>query len=359
MTLTEQVYGQIFEEYIRKNYDEFNPLRLPTENELADRYQVSKITIRRAVDKMVQNNFVHRQRRNGTFVVDRRTLEPRYTIGLIIPNDPFYEVLAGRIEAVLMAKGHRAPRFPANDAAKFLNQLAAQGYRLDGIIVCGYLVDHAKLAESEIPYVLAGGEGYQSADNVVFDLRYGVRIAVNSFIAHGHRDILFLSHYEKDMQLANRINRNFNFESCARYQGYCDALEAAGIEIRPENVIHMGNSKRNTYLTLREVIAGGGLHQSAIFASNDTLAEGAVMALTEAEIGIPQQISLIGCNNLALEGEMIQPITTLDLRLDEVGGNALQLLFAQLPIKREHEYRSISIIPRLVRPESSVANYKK
>ncbi len=359
MTLTERVHDLIFEEYIRKNYEEFNPVRLPTEDELADHYQVSKITIRRAVDAMVRNNYVHRQRRNGTFVVDRRKLEPHYTIGLVIPGDAFYEALAGRIEGALTREGHRAPRFPANDADMFLEQLDAQGYELDGIIVCGYLVDHARLAASGIPYVLAGGEGYQNADNVVFDLRYGVRIAVEHLIEHGHRDILFLSHYEPDMQLASRINRNFIFESSSRYQGYCDALEAAGIAVDPANVIHLGNSKRNTYLNLRELVAAGKLHSSAIFASNDTLAEGAAMALAEAGIRIPEQVSLVGCNNLMPEKDMLLPLTTLDLRLDDVGGSALRLLFAQLPVNREHEYRSISIIPRLVRPESTVATCRK
>lgn len=359
MTLTEQVHDLIFEEYIRENYEAFKPVRLPTENELADRYRVSKITIRRAVDRMVQNNYVQRQRRNGSFVVDRRTLEPQYTIGLIIPDDPFYEAIAGRIETALTREGHRAPRFSVNDAEGFLDQLAVQGYLLDGIIVCGYLVGHARLTASGIPYVLAGGEGYQSADNVVFDLRYGVRLAVEHLIAKGHRDILFLSHYEPDMQLASRIDRNFIFESSARYQGYCDALEAAGIAIDPANVIHLGNSKRNACVRLRELVAAGELHSSAIFASNDTLAEGAAMALAGAGVRIPEQISLIGCNNLTEEEELLLPLTTLDLRLDDVGGNALQLLFAQLPVNREHEYRSISIIPRLVRPEGTVAEYVK
>ncbi len=354
MTLTEQVHEQIFEEYIRENYERFNPVKLPTERELADRYQVSLITIRRAVDEMVRNNYVLRQRRNGTFVVDRRTLEPRYSIGLVVPEDAFYSVLASRIEAALAAKGHRASRFPTTDADFLCDRLRGLDYRLDGIIACGYLVNHARIAAAGIPYVLAGCEGYQSVDNVQFDLREGTRTAVSHLIGKGHRRILFLSHFDADMQQARRINRDFIFESSARYQGYCDALEAAGLPIEAGNVLHAGNLKRNAYREVGRMIAAGEFRFTAVFASNDSLAEGAATALTEAGIRIPGEVSLIGCNNLGGEEDLLLPLTTLDLRLEEVGDCALRLLFAQLPDNRAHEYRSISMIPRLVRPEGTV-----
>lgn len=357
MTLTEQIRGAIFGEFIRENYAKFETAKLPTERELAAKYRVSLVTVRRAIDELEQKQFVQRRQGSGTYVIDRRTLEKHYSIALAVPAEAdsvFYTVLAGRIEPELRRLGHEAQLLVVEDAEALLKTFRNRGIRPDAVVVCGFLVGHLQLAEAGIPYVIAGGEGYQCADNVAFDLRAGVRNAVSYLIRLGHRRILFLSNLDERCELATRINREFVFEMSSRYQGYCDALLAAGIPIDRARVLPVGVTKRNSYQMMKRLLASGTFDSTAIFASTDMLAEGAATALAEAGIAIPEQVSLIGCDNIADERELLLPLTSLDLRLDDVAGAALRLLLERIDHPAEQEYRSVVLIPRLVRPEGTV-----
>ena len=314
------------------------------------------------MNALEQKNYVRRCQGAGTYVVDRREQEKGYVIAMAVPAEgcqPFYMTLAGKIEPKLRKFGHQVHLFLVEDSSALLEAMKNKQVKPDAVIVCGFLVNHYELILAGVPCIIAGGEGYQNADNVVFDTRAGAFSAVSHLIKMGHRRILFLSNLDKDCKLAIRINPEFVFEMCPRYQGYCDALNVAKIPLDRSLVLLEGESKRNSYRAVKKMVSKKDFDFTAIFASTDRLAEGAIVAMKESGIVIPEQVSVIGCDNLTEERDMLMPLTSLDLRLEDMADAVIKFLLERIKLPSGHEeYRSLALIPKLVRCDATVKNIK-
>ncbi len=132
--------------------------------------------------------------------------------------------------------------------------------------------------------------------------------------------------------------------SAERLRGYQDALKESNIELKPEWVAHckagtFEEGKRVTY----ELIS---MHNrpDAIFATNDPLAMGSVMAIKERGLRIPKDIAIVGFSNWFF-GELLEPsLTTVDQPGFEMGQEAARILLKHIEMKEknlepEHEMK--------------------
>ena len=111
-----------------------------------------------------------------------------------------------------------------------------------------------------------------------------------------------------------------------RYKGFRDALRKGNIQFPEENFFCAEFKWKNAETFVRERWIHGGLKEDAIVCANDTMAIGAISALTEARIKIPEEIAVVGADNIALGGFITPTLTTFDNLPFEQGRAAFKLL---------------------------------
>lgn len=191
---------------------------------------------------------------------------------------------------------------------------------VDGLLVLGNVdadvIDN--LEASSLPMVLVDMElpGHR-VDSIVSDGFNGTRQAVNHLISRGHRDIAMLAASQVD------------WSTRQRYSGYVSALAEAGIPFREELVVRAPHGEEGGRHTVGELLSRG-VSFTAVFSVNDEMAIGAMMALREAGLDIPRDVSLVGFDDIHL-ARLVQPgLTTMRVDPKQMGRMAASLLINRL-----------------------------
>lgn len=245
-------------------------------------------------------------------------------IGVVIPQtepgkvmvfeNPFYSEMLSSIEYHARQIGYHII-VSGTDADEKYYQLARER-NLDGIIIIGVYSDafYSELQNAKIPIVLV--DSYMEGKPF-----YSVRIndeesaccAVSYLIEKGHRDIAFITGKLKDGGVCEK-----------RYLGYKRALQQAGIPMKKENILR-GNTDFDSGMLLAEKMMME-TSATALFCSADILALGAVKKLTEQGIKIPEEISVIGFDNLSIARYCTPGLTTIGQDVFEKGKKAVELI---------------------------------
>jgi LacI family transcriptional regulator len=153
------------------------------------------------------------------------------------------------------------------------------------------------------------------------DHRAGARQVVKHLIAVGHRDIAYISG-PKTFKVSHD-----------RELGYLDALQEAGIVLRPEFVLE-GDFKPPTGHACGRRLLELDQRPTAIFAGNDEMAYGVMEAAEELGLRIPDDIALAGFDDIAPSAHMRPPLTTVRQPFYEMGQQAISLLLSMLEASR-------------------------
>ena len=173
---------------------------------------------------------------------------------------------------------------------------------------------------------------------VIATNREGALSAMNYLIELGHSRIGYIS------------GRPELISSIQRLQGYKDGLAAAGIPL-DEALIKTGDYQTETAMDCTRELLCGQNPPTAIFAANDMSAMGVYQAAREAGLRIPEDLSVIGFDNLLESAYLNPPLTTVDQFISEMGMIAAQSLVALL--SGESPQGKLHIVPtRLVIRES-------
>ncbi len=268
------------------------------------------------------------------------------TIGVATPSisSPFYGEAMRSIELHLERAGY-VPLFVsgsghAADEHKAIQTLLTR--RVDGIIVLAGHLPSAELLDFACgaPLVLVGREleGPQLF-SFRFDNRQGARLATRHLLELGHRRIAFLA---GELALEDAVLRQ-----C----GYIDALREAGIEPDPALLLQGDFTERSGIQAVERLLASSAPF-TALFASNDQMALGAALALHRKGRRIPQDVSLVGFDDLALAEYLMPPLTTVRQPAFEIGEQAAQ---AMLMLLRGEQAQAALPAPRLIVRESTRA----
>lgn len=189
--------------------------------------------------------------------------------------------------------------------------------RIDGLLVISLNLmdgDVSRLLQVGSPTVLIDVSHPRFSQVVIDDLEGGRR-ATEHLIHLGHHKIGFLSDYS-DSTFYFTANRD-------RYSGYRKALESAGIDVRPEYRADGEHSRDSAYENTRRLLKLPD-PPTAIFASSDTLAIGALEAASEMNLKVPDELSVIGYDDIEIT-EYLR-LTTIKQSLFESGVKGGQLL---------------------------------
>ncbi len=333
----------------------------PTSFDIAYRAGVSQATVSRALRGSGLVSTETRQKieaiaRELNYKVDKNASSLRRqraeTIALLLFEDPtsdqsminpFFLSMLGSITHACAAEGYDlliSFQQLSNDwHADFLDS-----HKADGIILLGYgdyLQSRAKLEELErhnTCFVRWGAvvEG-QPGVSIGCDNLAGGRAATEHLLQLGRENIAFVGSASANCP-----------EFFDRYRGYVAALEAAGLEVWPDLQVDATDSIEHVGFEATRHMIDTGVKFDAIFAASDLLAIGAIRALVESGRRVPEDVAVVGFDDIPIANYVNPPLTTVlqdtkragELLVDtliklvrgEVIGN--RLLPAQLVVRR-------------------------
>lgn len=137
-----------------------------------------------------------------------------------------------------------------------------------------------------------------------------------------------------------------------RAEGYREALEQAGIRPDRNYIVVAGHTDSTGHEGMKELLKVEP-RVDAVFCYNDPVAIGALKAIAEAGLRVPQDIALVGAGNVRYSDVLSVPLTTVDQGTCQIGNLAAELLLERIGAKRAVRAQKILIPPKLVEREST------
>lgn len=239
-------------------------------------------------------------------------------IGLFITSikGPYYGELADSIYQGCKKSGYELNIFIGEKTESVMANIL--GKRIDGAII---LSEHVRdrevevLLENEIPAVFIDREKQGPyISSVIFDSYHEGELAAKYLLELGHTTFGYIR------GVAN------NFDSIERLKGFQDILKKAGFFLR-EDYILQGEFERDVaYQSVKEFLETGKELPEAIFAANDLSAIGVIEALMEEGIKVPEQVSVIGCDDIDTARLVKPSVSTIRTSFEKQGTLAVNYL---------------------------------
>ena len=257
-------------------------------------------------------------------------------------SSPFYGEALHGIETRLEAAGY-IPLFVSghwheDDERTALDALMSR--RVDGLIVlAGRLTNAALQAYAKVvPMVVVGRElSGPGLFSLGFDNRSGAHLATRHLTEAGHRRIAFISGEPNHADALDRL------------AGYQQALDEAGIAHDPDLVIPGDYTEVSGLAAVHRLLERKTAF-TALFAANDQMAIGAALGLYRQRIRVPDDVSLVGFDDLAPAKFAIPPLTTVRQSVYEMGEQAASAI---LDLLRGVQPTAVLPQPQLVLREST------
>lgn len=333
--------------------------KLPSENELSSRYQISRQTVRKAIAILQNAGYVYAEHGRGTFcselVRHTRTSKNIAVVTTYLSDYIFPRVIQG-IDTVLTSNDYsiilKNTRNSRSREAKCLEELLQKD--IDGMIIepsksqiyCRHLNLYQKLDEFQIPYVFIQGCFSQMSDKpqVLMDDDKGGYMITKYLISLGHKHIVGVFKAD-DMQGQNR------------HKGYVRAIQEAGIQYDPDYVIwfHTEDRTIHPYECIRQM-AEQKTVMDAVVCYNDQIAVEVIRALQQAGLTIPQDISVTGYDNSYMADAGGIRLTTIAHPQEKLGEMAAELLLELIQNgDMPQENKKILVEPEIVIGTSCIA----
>jgi DNA-binding LacI/PurR family transcriptional regulator len=285
--------------------------------------------------------------------LDADSSQASYSIGCILTSDyesfvsPFFSTLLAGIQNELSRVGDeltyhffvtniKDPGFP-----QFLDTSA-----LDCAIMLGRTsIENITLLRERIPSLVYAGVNDigNDFDEVLCDAHAGAISAVRYAAGLGHKRIGFLGPTAQKDPVFNEH----------RYRGYMDGMAGCGLEIDDEYVQDTLLTSADGYESMATMIKRKKI-PTALFCANDTVALGAMRALSENDISIPDDISIIGFDNIDTASYVKPALTTIAVPTKELGRLAVKVMLDKLESGRDYALR-LTVPFKLIERESCKA----
>ncbi|MDR2499666.1 MAG: LacI family transcriptional regulator [Treponema sp.] len=285
--------------------------------------------------------------------INARSLSTRdsFHIGVFIPQtepggslmfeNMFYGEILSAIEYEARTQGYHI--FISGRGVDESCFYLARRRNLDGIIAIGVYQDEGFLSieDSGVPLVLVDSYCNESPHNAVrIDDHYGGYLAARFLLDRGHRNIAFFSGRQRDNGVMQK-----------RFEGYRQALAEQGAPFRQEFVFSQNVDFDDGVMLARKLI-GTHIPVSAVSAAADVLAIGAAKAFSDAGLRIPQDISIIGFDDLRITQYITPGLTTVRQEIALKGKKAVEMLIEN--IRQPASQKRTEILPLTVVERESV-----
>ncbi len=269
-----------------------------------------------------------------------------HVLGLIVPDsaNPFFAEIARGLEDLSFAHDYslilcNSDGDPVKEQ-RYLGVLIEQ--QVDGIalVSAGATPAHLTILQQRgIPFVVVDRElSGLAADCVLADNFQGGYLATRHLLERGHRRIACITGPSDLTPSADRV------------RGYRQAMAEVGIEPLEDWVCRGDFRAESGYHAARFFLQlSPSIRPTAIFACNDLMAIGAMRAIGEAGLSIPQDIALVGFDDIVLAAYVIPPLTTVAQPTYEMGRVAGELLLRRIQDRARPPTRHLLPVRLIVR----------
>jgi LacI family transcriptional regulator len=276
-----------------------------------------------------------------------------YIVGLIVPDllNPFFSELAKSISTALRKRSYGLILSSADDSAEVeqseIRMMLARG--VDALLIASCQSSPEGLAgvvSQQVPFVLLDRPFPTLSTNFVgSNDRAGGRLAAEHLVGLGRKRIAFLGRPE-------------NGPEPDRLIGFRDYLSAHGSPLDPSLVAQQpsgSGSGDEAGFRMMKALLDLGAPPDGIFCHNDVMAIGALKAILDAGYRIPQDIAIVGFDNVHYSQYLQIPLTSVDQLTSELGESAANLALELIAQKAQPQPpRSILLSPKLVQRQSSI-----
>jgi len=280
------------------------------------------------------------------------TLRRTHTLGIVIPDlmhSFFVEIVAG-IEAAASSRGYGLLLCSSNeDPAKERQELDMLRQRqVDGVVLgsanaSGNTDLLQQFASFGIGLVMIDRDDHPDVDcdRVVTDDHEVGRLATAHLLSQGRKAVAHIT----GTQVVHARRRA---------DGYRAALKAAAVKARPEWIVRGGFKETDGYRGMQKLLSIKP-RVDAVFAANDPAAIGAMKAIWDAGLKVPDDVAVIGAGDITFGDLLRVPLSTVSWSRDDQGRAAAQLLLDRIDgdVKDARRPRRVVIPPRLVARRSS------
>jgi len=259
------------------------------------------------------------------------------TIGVLLPDiygEFFAEIIRG-VDVAARAKGlHLLVSGSHGNPEEAVRAMRAMGGRVDGLLVMSPFVeshDLAAILPLNLPVVTIASRIGQGQGAISIDNFGGAVTAVDHLRAQGCR------------RLAHISGPSRNFEAQERRRGFLSVCEGAPV--------YEGDFTEESGYRGAKAFLSSGERPDGIFAANDMMAVGCLLALREAGLDVPGDVAVVGFDDIPIARFTSPPLTTLRVGIFDLGRRGLEMLVAALDDGRMED--GVIVAPQLVMRDSS------
>ncbi|NLJ74564.1 MAG: GntR family transcriptional regulator [Firmicutes bacterium] len=298
---------------------------IPAERELAESLKISRYTVRRALQELVDEDYLYRVQGSGTFVKERNNNAAKRSdsIGIVMPfwdAETEMMLLSGMQKALRETEYSMTLFTSDNDSGKEIEgvrRLKDEG--VAGLIIMPSEDPHGgkaalQLKKEGFPFVLVDRRvGGCITDCVMSDNIQGGYSATKHLVELGHRKIAFLRH-ENDQTSSIRD----------RFKGYEEAMSDHGLKdsLMFSYDYRDGLSKLGEFLAQRKY--------TAVVTGNGVVARDVVRKCREQDVAIPDELSVVSFDDLSILKMLDIALTTVTQHSEAMGAKAVHLLVDQI-----------------------------
>jgi LacI family transcriptional regulator len=256
------------------------------------------------------------------------------TLGVVVPDltNPFFPELLQSIETTARALGYTlllvdstSERHNEHEALEIL-----AAHNVDGLLWIP-TSDQPPTATLRMPTVVVSGSYLGETDMIYSDQRKGGQLQAQAAMDHGHENVVLLS---GPQTTGNSRDRRIGFLEAA--EGRIDLLWEQEVPFSLTLPSRAASLLKRRGFTL-------------VIAANDTIAIAALRVLLDADIRVPDEVSIIGFDDIALSSLVTPPLTTVRQPIRELGARAVHLLHERIkqqdaPLR--HETLDVSLVQR-------------
>jgi LacI family transcriptional regulator len=276
--------------------------------------------VRERVLGVIKNTGYHPNAAARTLVSQRT-----WTIGLILPHsvgiiftDPFFPHLTKGIAQACNDNNYTLALFLAGskeDEKKIFPSISQKGLVDGAVVQVGHHGDQGiieRMIDGKIPFVVIGRPF--NSDNVSYidvNNTNGAYSAVTHLIRAG---------YQRIATITGPINSTVGID---RKKGYCKALNERGMTINEDLIVEGDFTEAGGHFAMQQLLS---IHPDAVFAASDTMAIGAMRAVLEAGLRIPDDIAFVGFDDLPIATLSEIKLTTIRQPVVQFGEKSIEIL---------------------------------
>lgn len=275
-----------------------------------------------------------------------RSLRKRQTfsIGMLVPelSNGYSTLIMNGVEEVLLEEGyfyltasHRRKADLVEEYPRLLMERSVEGF---------VAIDTMLTHPLPLPVVaVAGHHPIEGVTNVTLDHRRAAELGIRHLQLLGHRNIAFMR------------GQSFSSDSDDRWKSLLKVAKELGAEVKPELTTQLQlnvSSPELGYPVVAELLAKGG-HFTALVCYNDVSAIGAIRAFRDHGIRVPEDVSIVGFDDIQGAAYHNPSLTTIRQPLREMGTLAARILLERLRGKKDHP-QQVTVVPELIIRESTL-----